>query len=123
MDQKKGLFERIYEVVRMIPRGKVMTYGQVASAVGTKDARKVGFALHANPYPPSHKASEGRSEDEVPCHRVVNKEGKLAANFAFEGSAEQQRRLEVEGVVVSGAKVDLGIYGLNSLDGVSENES
>jgi len=71
-----NFFERVYDVVKKIPAGKVMTYGQVAELVGTKDARKVGFALHAN------------NKSEVPCHRVVNKEGKLAENFAFNGIDE-----------------------------------
>jgi len=82
-----SLFKRIYRVVQTIPLGTVMTYGQVAKALGIKDTRKVGWALHAN------------KSNEVPCHRVVNKEGKLAKNFAFNGMEEQQRRLESEGIV------------------------
>jgi len=80
------LFERIYEIVEKIPRGNVATYGQVAEAVGTRDARKVGWALHANRNP------------NVPCHRVVNKEGRLAPNFAFDGAKEQRRRLLEEDI-------------------------
>jgi methylated-DNA-protein-cysteine methyltransferase related protein len=82
-----ALFEEIYDLVRTIPTGKVVTYGEVARALGIKDVRKVGWALHKNPY-----------EGDVPCHRVVNKEGRLAPNFAFNGSEEQRRRLEAEGV-------------------------
>lgn len=81
-----NFFQKVYEVTKKIPAGKVMTYGQIAEALGTKDARKVGFALHAN------------KSNDVPCHRVVNKEGSLAKNFAFNGMGEQQRRLESEGV-------------------------
>ncbi len=96
-----NLFERVYEIVKKIPKGKVMTYGQVAKLIGTKDVRKIGFALHAN------KSSE------VPCHRVVNKEGKLAANFAFNGAEEQQRRLESEGIKFEkDLYVDLTKYGI-----------
>jgi methylated-DNA-protein-cysteine methyltransferase-like protein len=84
---KDSLFERIYAKVREIPTGKVVTYGEVALALGIKDVRKVGWALNKNPY-----------EGEVPCHRVVNKEGRLAPNFAFDGPEEQRRRLEAEGV-------------------------
>jgi methylated-DNA-protein-cysteine methyltransferase-like protein len=87
MTTSEGLFERIYAVVRKIPAGKVTTYGEVARAVGIRDVRKVGWALHQNPY-----------EGDVPCHRVVNKDGKLAPNFAFDGPAEQRRRLQAEGV-------------------------
>ncbi len=81
-----GLFKRIHEQVKLIPRGKVATYGEVARAMGIKDVRKVGFALHAN------------TSSEVPCHRVVNKVGRLAPNFVFNGAEEQRRRLEGEGV-------------------------
>ena len=59
----------------------------IAKALGSKDARKIGWALHSNPY-----------EGEVPCHRVVNKEGRLAPNFAFNGPDEQRLRLQQESV-------------------------
>jgi len=84
--KKNNFFERVYDVVRKIPKGKVATYGQLAEMIGTRDARKVGFALHAN------------SDPKTPCHRVVNKDGRLAPNFAFDGPREQNRRLEAEGV-------------------------
>lgn len=83
---KKTFFEQVYEAVKKIPAGKVMTYGQVAGVVGTRDARRVGHALHAN-----------RSQD-VPCHRVVNKDGRLAPGYAFGGPDEQKNRLLAEGV-------------------------
>lgn len=95
------MWEEVYKVVKKIPKGKVMTYGQVAKIAGISDVRKVGWALHAN------KSSE------VPCHRVVNKEGRLAKNFAFDGEQEQQRRLEAEGIVfVKDLYVDLDKYGM-----------
>lgn len=81
-----GLFQKVYDYAKTIPAGKVATYGQVARELGVRDVRKIGWALHAN-----------KSSD-VPCHRVVNKEGKLADNFAFDGWEEQKRRLEDEGV-------------------------
>lgn len=93
------MFEKIYSFVKTIPTGKVATYGQVAKELGIKDIRKVGWALHAN-----------KSAD-VPCHRVVNKDGKLARNFAFNGMEEQQRRLEAEGIKFTRASyVDLSKY-------------
>lgn len=64
----------------------VMTYGQVASKLGTKDARRVGHALHAN------------KDEACPCHRVVNKEGRVAPSYAFGGFQEQKNRLLAEGV-------------------------
>jgi methylated-DNA-protein-cysteine methyltransferase-like protein len=86
-------FERVYGVVRTIPSGKVATYGQIAQMLGTKDARKVGWALHAN------------IDKDVPCHRVVNKDGKLAENFIFNGWREQKRRLITEGISFTSEKV------------------
>jgi len=96
-----NLFNQIYDVVKKIPAGKVMTYGQIAKIMGIKDTRKIGWALHAN-----------KSLD-VPCHRVVNKEGRLAKNFAFEGEVEQKRRLEAEGIkFTKDLYVDLAMYGM-----------
>lgn len=95
------MWEKIYNFVKTIPAGKVATYGQVAKALGIKDTRKIGWALHAN------KSSE------VPCHRVVNKEGHLAKNFAFNGIEEQQRRLEAEGIIFEkDGCVDLDKYSM-----------
>ncbi len=81
-----GFFKRVYDVVKKIPAGKVMTYGEIARIIGTKDARRVGHALHAN------------RDHEIPCHRVVNKDGRLAPGYAFGGQNEQRNRLLAEGV-------------------------
>ncbi len=83
---------RVFEVVRQIPCGKVSTYGQVARLVGApRSARYVGYALRANPAPGMDPAS-------IPCHRVVFKDGRLASGFAFGGEGEQRSMLEAEGV-------------------------
>ena len=87
---KNNFFNRVYKVVRKIPAGKVMTYGGVADVIGTKDARRVGQALHANP-----------DSSDVPCHRVVNKDGRLAPGYAFGGPGEQKMRLLSEKVIFS----------------------
>jgi len=79
-------FQRVYEVVRKIPEGGVMTYGDVAKVLGTRDGRRVGQALHVNRDP------------EMPCHRVVFSDGSLAAGYAFGGEGKQRKRLEAEGV-------------------------
>lgn len=84
--KKRNFFEQVYEVVREIPEGMVATYGQIASNLGTKDARRVGHALHAN------------RDKATPCHRVVNKDGRLAPSYAFGGYHEQRNRLLAEGV-------------------------
>ena len=82
-----NFFQQVYEVVKKIPDGKVMTYGQIAEAIGSKDARKVGWALHAN-----------KDGSIVPCHRVVNKDGGLAPGYAFGGLDAQKARLIAEGI-------------------------
>lgn len=94
-------FEKIYEVVRKIPRGKVATYGQIAELAGDKKwSRAVGYALHANPDP------EG-----IPCFRVVNRFGGLAPAFAFGGIGVQAEKLRAEGIKVSADNtVDLERY-------------
>jgi methylated-DNA-protein-cysteine methyltransferase-like protein len=81
-----SFFVDVYKIVKKIPPGKVTTYGEIARALGTRDARKVGWAMHANRDPG------------VPCHRVVDRTGRLAPNFAFDGAEEQRRRLAEEGV-------------------------
>lgn len=82
----QGVFKKVYEIVHMIPKGKVMTYGQVADQFKI-DARVVGWALHANRNP------------KVPCHRVVDRNGRLAEAYAFGGRDEQRKRLKGERVI------------------------
>lgn len=82
-------FELIYMVVQSIPKGKVMSYGQVARLAGNpRMSRVVGYALHSNPRP-----------GEIPCHRVVNRFGEVSGSFAFGGPFAQRELLEAEGVV------------------------
>lgn len=99
-------FDKIYEIVRKIPRGKVATYGQVARLAGNaKWSRAVGYALHANPDP-----------DGIPCFRVVNRFGGLAPAFAFGGTDAQAKLLRAEGIEVRGDNtVDLEKYLWNGL--------
>ena len=97
MEREKNTFEKIYEVVKQIPKGNVATYGQVAALAGNRRwARVVGYASHANPSP-----------DEIPCYRVVNREGRLTEAFAFGGRNRQQELLEQDGIEVVDGKVDL----------------
>jgi methylated-DNA-protein-cysteine methyltransferase related protein len=84
-----GFFERVYEVVKEIPLGKVATYGQIAKILGEpRKSKMVGWALHSNPY-----------RGIVPCHRVVNRFGELSGNFAFGGYETQKKLLEDEGII------------------------
>ena len=80
--------KKVYEAVKRIPRGRVATYGQIAALLGVLGgARAVGNALHVNPFP-----------GVVPCHRVVNAEGKTADHFGFGGHEVQRKMLLEEGV-------------------------
>lgn len=81
-------FEKIYEQVKKIPKGKVASYGQIALMAGNpRWSRVVGYALHSNPEPGI-----------IPCHRVVTKDGKLSKSFAFGGENVQRDLLINEGV-------------------------
>lgn len=91
MSENLTIFQRIYEVVKRIPKGKVATYGQVALAAGNpRWARVVGYALHCNPDPES-----------IPCYRVVNREGRVSPAFVFGGQNVQIELLKNDGVVFS----------------------
>ena len=95
------MFKDVYDAVRLIPCGKVATYGQIAALIGhPRAARQVGWALHVNPEP-----------GVIPCHRVVNRFGHLAPEFAFGGREVQKSLLEAEGVeVADDFTVDLDKY-------------
>ncbi len=89
MRPNKGqFFNRVYTLVATIPPGKVMTYGQIALCLGGVCSPKiVGFAMSSAP---DHLG--------LPCHRVVNKAGKMAGGHHFGGAARQRELLESEGV-------------------------
>ena len=85
---EQSTFHKIYDVVRQIPKGTVATYGQVAALAGNKRwARVVGYALHVNPDP-----------ENIPCYRVVTKDGRVSEAFAFGGSNRQIELLEADGI-------------------------
>lgn len=82
----KNYFQKVYEIVEKIPKGKVATYGQIAAILGTpRSARVVGWAMKAAP-------------NHLPCHRVVNKSGELSPFYVFGDQAFQRALLEKEGV-------------------------
>lgn len=95
--------KRIYEVTRTIPRGCVMSYGNVARLAGNpRGARAVGFALHRNPLP-----------GEIPCHRVVFQNGSVCTGFAFGGPEVQKSLLTDEGVgFLPDGRVDMEKYSI-----------
>lgn len=88
---------KVYEYLQTIPKGKVVTYKQIAEYLGNaKLARIVGNILHNNP-----------DEYKYPCYKVVNSKGKLSENFAFGGIEKQKEKLEAEGIKVTNYCVDL----------------
>lgn len=96
-NQSVSFFQQVYRIVETVPAGYVTTYGAIAKTLHTRDARRIGHALHANP-----------DGDKTPCHRVVFTDGRLAPGYAFGGPKEQLRKLELEGVVfISETQVDL----------------
>jgi len=100
---KAGFFERVYDAVRAIPKGRVLTYGQIARLLGTpRGARAVGWALRVLPKKLSHS---------VPWHRVVGAGGRISPRAGF-GPLVQKKRLRAEGVRFRGEKVDVGRHGV-----------
>jgi len=95
-----SLSQKVYDYLLTIPKGKVVTYKQVAENIGNKGlARVVGNILHKNP-----------DENKYPCYKVLNSKGELAEAFVFGGKENQKQRLEKEGIKVENNKVDLKIY-------------
>ncbi len=92
--------EKVYKYLMTIPKGKVVTYKQIAEYLGNaRLARVVGNILHNNP-----------NELKYPCYKVVNSKGKLASNYAFGGIQKQKEKLESENIEVINNRVDLKKY-------------
>ena len=92
---KNDFFDKVYNVVRQIPEGKVTSYGAIANYLGVKkSARLVGWAMNA-----SH------GDNSIPAHRVVNKVGLLTGKHHFGGTKIMQQLLENEGIVIKENKI------------------
>lgn len=92
-------FDKVYDLVSKVPKGKVTTYGALSKIVNV-DPRVIGFALHANKDP-----------ENVPCHRVINSKGEISKGYAFGGPFNQKKMLETEGIKFIKDKVDLNKFG------------
>lgn len=91
--------QKIYELARRIPKGKVATYGQLAALAGNpRAARAVGMAMRTNPDIPA-----------TPCHRVVASDGSLTGYSAGQGISTKKQMLQKEGVVFKGPRIDLSV--------------
>src|SRR5690554_8162549 len=83
-------FQKVYEVVKQIPYGKITTYGAIARKIdASRSARMVGYALNSVP-----------ADEEIPAHRVVNRKGVLTGKHHFQGTNLMQQLLESEGVKI-----------------------
>lgn len=90
MKNDQGFFDQVYEVTKLVPYGRVTTYGAIARFLGTpRSARMVGWALNA-----SHL------DDSIPAHRVVNRKGLLTGKHHFKGTHLMEQLLESEGIHV-----------------------
>ena len=95
--QSNHMKNKVLDFLLTIPKGKVVTYGDIAYYLGNKKfARVVGNILHNNP-----------DGDKYPCYKVVNSRGELSIHYAFGGLQEQKRRLETDDIQVVSNKVDL----------------
>lgn len=92
MIKNKGIFLKIREEVKKIPKGRTKSYGEIAKIVGT-NAKVVGWALRGN------------EDITIPCHRVIKSNGELAEKFSLGNWPEQRRRLESEGVRFNGRRI------------------
>lgn len=97
----QNFFERVYEIARQIPEGRVTSYGVIARALGAgRSARIVGWAMNA-----------AHNLEDVPAHRVVNRNGVLTGKHHFDGTNLMQQLLENEGIqVVDNQIVDFKKY-------------
>lgn len=94
-DKHYSFFENVYDVVRLIPKGRVTSYGAIANFLGTKgSARMVGWAMNA-----------AHGLDDVPAHRVVNRLGILSGKHHFETSSKMEELLKLEGIEVIDDKI------------------
>ncbi|MEP3372220.1 MAG: MGMT family protein [Maribacter dokdonensis] len=93
--ENENFFERVYQVARLIPEGRVTSYGAIAKYLGAaRSARMVGWAMNA-----SHNM------DDIPAHRVVNKAGILTGKHHFDGTNLMQQLLEAEGVQIKNLQI------------------
>lgn len=91
--------DRVFDVIKHIPKGKVATYKQIASLAGLKNPRHVGRILNGNLDPATY-----------PCHRVIKSDGSIANGYAFGERFGQIVRLREEGVLFNGGKVNLAEF-------------
>ena len=112
MSKSDNFFEKVYEIARKIPYGRVTSYGAIAKYLGAaRSARMVGWAMNAS-----------GKDDTVPAHRVVNRNGILTGKHHFQGTSLMQQLLESEGIkVVDNKIIDFEVIFWNPSKESSEN--
>ena len=96
MKDNTGFFDKVYEIVKLIPYGRITSYGAIAEYLGSKgSARMVGWAMNG-----SHSFPEN-----IPAHRVVNRNGMLTGKIHFGRPDVMKQLLESEGVIVKNDKI------------------
>ncbi len=88
--------QKVYKAVSKIPRGKVSTYSDIGKLAGIRSPRAVGSMLHRN-----------QDSENIPCHRVVHKDGRLAEKYAFGGIGKQEEKLKGEGIDIADGRVNM----------------
>lgn len=92
---QESFFNNVYDVVRLIPKGRVTSYGLIAEYLGAKkSSRMVGWAMNL-----------AHSDKTIPAHRVVNRNGVLTGKFHFETPSQMQELLQKEGIKVENDKI------------------
>jgi methylated-DNA-protein-cysteine methyltransferase related protein len=100
VSKRKELFEEVYRLTRLIPRGKVSTYGALGLAVEPEvSPRVIGYVMSICPYP----------NDQVPCHRVIKSDGAIGG-YGEEGVRKKIELLEKEGITVKDGRIELSKY-------------
>lgn len=93
---RASFYEQVYQVVALIPKGRVTSYGAIAHYLGAKSAsRMVGYAMH----------DAVKADPPIPAHRVVNRNGLLTGKFHFSSPTQMQELLESEGIKVNDDKI------------------
>ncbi|NBR15905.1 MAG: MGMT family protein [Flavobacteriales bacterium] len=94
-NKNKDFFEQVYEVVKLIPKGRATSYGAIANYLGAKrSSRMVGWAMNA-----------AHSNPEIPAHRVVNRNGLLTGKMHFPTPTRMQESLESENIVIENDQI------------------
>ena len=93
--RKNHYYEDVYDITKLIPKGRVCTYGNIADYLGLGSARMVGWALN----------QVSKNDHDIPAHRVVNRKGELSGRVHFNPPSSMQDRLEKDGILVENHQV------------------